>query len=249
MSGISTSGVRKSYVSKEIKPGNAVAKINSIEIKKADNPKTAGVNEYTITLHLESKPMGDGFVGFDKVFGDPSKGQYEGQIVKVKATEYPIKTFSWTDKKDGSQKTRTDINQVLDFIQQICDVFKINWLESVDGKFNTLEELVAGFNREKFYKNKWMNFLLAATEKVNAKGYTVYYCFFPDYRTAKTVMGLEGDLITTFDPEVHIKKDKKAAEVSESLTNGTDDIDLADETLDSLDDDDLFSMDDEDDAF
>lgn len=249
MAGISTEGVRKSFVSKEIKPGNVVSKINAIDIKKSDAPKTPGINEYTITLHLESKPLGDGFVGFDKVFGDPSKGQFEGQTVKCKATEYPIKTFSWVDKKDGTQKTKTDVELVLDFIQKICDVYKSNWLQEVNGKFNTLEELVTGFNREKFYKNKYMSFLIAATEKINAKGYTVYYCFFPDYRTAKTIMGIEGALVTKFDPEVHIKKDKNAVQQSETLTSGADDDDILDTTIAETDDDDLFSMDDVDDAF
>lgn len=249
MAGISTEGVRKSFISKELKPGNVVAKINAIDIKKSDKPKIPGVNEYTITMYLEGKPMEDGFVGFDKVFGDPSKGQYAGQTVKCKATEYPIKTFSWTDKKDGTQKTKTDVQLVLDFIQKICDVHSSNWLQEVNGKFNTLEELVTGFNREKFFKNKWMSFLIGATEKINAKGYTVYYCFFPDYRTAKTIMGLEGALVTKFDAGVHIKKDKAAVETSTTLTSGEDDDDILDTTVEDTNDDDLFSMDDEDDAF
>jgi len=247
--GISTKVVKKAFISKELKPGNIVAKINKLELKKSDNPREEGKDEWTLMLHLEGKPMGKDFVGFDKVFGDPSKGQYLGQTVRVKATRYPIRTFSWTSKKDGSEQTKTDVEQILGFIQQLCDVVGKDWLDEIDGKFETLEEIASAFNRQKVVKDVYMSWLVGAEQKVNSKGYDVYYCFLPDYRTAKTVVAKEGGLVTEFDQAVHIIADKKSSEESESLIDGTDDEDLTDELLDDSDEE-LFDIDgDDEEAF
>ena len=50
MSGISTKGVKKSFISKELKPGNVVAKICMIDLKKSDKPKDPKIAEWTLTL-------------------------------------------------------------------------------------------------------------------------------------------------------------------------------------------------------
>lgn len=245
MSGISTKAVRKSFISKELKPGNVVAKICMIDLKKSDKPKDPKVAEWTLTLLLEGKPMGNGFVGFDKVYGDPAKGQFEGQSAKVKATDFPIRTFSWNDKKSGELKTKTDVEQILEFIQKLCDTVNSNWLQEVDGKFNTLNEIVTGFNKAKIVKDIWFSWLLAGQEKIKDQ-FTNYYLFLPSYKVAKDVFALEGGLVTKFDPELHITKDKKAAEASANLEEGVDDDELNDDL--STDDEELFSMDDDDDA-
>jgi len=239
--GISTKNVKKgNFISKEIKPGNRVAKINTIEIKKSDKPKTQGVNEWNIELNIETKPLGGDFVGFDKVYGDPSRGSYLGQSARVKYSNWPIKEFSWTDKKTGDHRTKDDVEQVLEAIQKICDaVGKPKWLDEVDNKYDTIEELITGFNKEKPFKDVYLSWCLAANEKIK-NGYTVHYLFLPDYRTAKTVLAKEGDIVTTFDQDVHIIKDKSITQASTALEEGSDD------EIEDTEMEELFDMDDED---
>ena len=98
MSGISTKEVKKVSVSKELKPGNVVAKINNISIEVTKNPKDNN-EEFQIFMDLESRPIGEGFVGFDKVFNDPTRGQYLGQTKKIKYANWPISSIKGISKK------------------------------------------------------------------------------------------------------------------------------------------------------
>jgi hypothetical protein len=84
---------------------------------------------------------------------------------------------------------------------------------------------------------------IGANEKINAKGYTVHYLFLPDYRTAKTTVAKEGDLVTSFDQAIHIIKDKNATTTSEALEEGTDVEDEEDVSAEETEE--LFEMDDE----
>jgi len=240
MSGITTKGVKTGdFISKELKPGNFVAKINSIKITKSDKPKYEDRADWTITLTLEGKPMGDGFVGFEKVFGQPEHGFLLGQSASVKTSTWPIRTF--TRKSDNVEVS--DVDQVLSFIAKLSKVFDINWLDrdDVNGKYSTLEELIAGFNKETFFKSKWMKWCVGATETKNDKGYTKYYMYLPERKDCEIAFALENQPVTTFDPEKHIFKSNSVT-ASASLNNADD---LIDQSVDDLlDDDDLFEMED-----
>lgn len=237
MSGISTKRIKKSFISRELKPGNITAKINNISIEQVAAPRDPNVAEYKIWLELEGKPMGADFVGFDKVFGDPSKGQYAGQIKKIQFSNWPIKTREGISKKSGKPYCITDVEQILEFLQKLLTtVGKETWLDDNDGKFNTFQEMFAAIVRGGLLKDKYLDWCLAATESVNAAGYAVYYMYIPEKREAAEPFAIEGGLVTKFEPSIHIKKNAAITQQSEALNSGVDD---ADE--DSLDDDDPFA--------
>ncbi len=223
MSGISTKGVKKSFVSKELKPGNVVARIVNISIEESQSPKDPANPEYKMWIELEGKPMGADFIGFDKVFGDPSKGQYKGQYKKIQLSNWPIRTFSGTSKKSGKDFEYTAAQQMLDFLQKILDLAgQTSWLEDNDGKFNTWAQMTSAIMRSKALNDVYFSWCIAATQSVNAAGYPVYYMYLPDKKDASEVVALEGGLVTKFDPNVHIKKDSRLTENSEALNNGED---------------------------
>lgn len=239
---ISTKGVQKNYISKEIKPGNVTAKINNISIEKSKQPRDPEVDEWKIYMEIESKPVGDEFVGFDKVFGDPSKGQFKGQIKKIQASNWPFKDASGVSKNTGKPYEILASAQILNLLQRLLSsVGEKGWLEANDGKFETWEEMFSAINRAGLFKDKYLSWCLAATESVNAKGYTVYYVYVPDRKQAQTPFGPEGSLVTSFDPAIHIKKSAKLEESAVLNTEETSNDDLGDFANDS-DDDDLFDV-------
>jgi hypothetical protein len=253
MSGISTKGVKKSYISKEIKPGNCIAKINNLTIETLAQPRDPKNPEYKIFIELETKPIGGEFVGFDKVFGDPSKGQYLGQTKKIQMSDWPIKDNKGISKKTGKQFEILASAQILEFLQKLLtEAGAESWLEDNDGKFDTWTQLFSGIVRSGILKDKYFSWCIAATESVNAKGYTVYYMYLPNRMLAQNPFAIEGGLVTKFDPAVHIKKDAKATE-NKSLNEGVDEAEdndvfiepSVDDTFDTLNDEELFDLDDE----
>lgn len=252
MSGISTKGVKKNYISKEIKPGNVVAKINNLTIEQVAQPKDLNNPEYKIFIELETRPIGGDFVGFDKVFGDPSKGQYLGQTKKIQLSDWPIKNNHGISKKTGKEYNIEASTQILEFLQKLLtEAGAENWLEENDGKFNTWAQMFSGIMRSGILKEKYFSWCIAATESVNAKGFTVYYMYLPSRNLAQNAFAIEGGLVSKFDPTVHIKKDTKAQE-SKALNDATaedDDEVFADgpsgtDVFDDLDDSELFDLED-----
>jgi len=244
MSGISTKGVQKNYISKEIKPGNVVAKVNSISIEKSKQPRDPNTDEWKIFMELETKPIEGEFIGFDKKFGEPDKGQFAGQIKRVQASNWPFKDASGLSKNTGKPYEILASTQILTLLQKLlASVGAKGWLEENDGKFETWEEMFSAVNRSGLFKDKYLSWCLAATESVNAKGYTVYYMYVPDRKQAQTPFGPEGSLVTTFDPAIHIKKSTKLEESAALNTEEPSSDDLGDFANNTDDDDDLFDVD------
>lgn len=253
---ISTKGVKKNHISKELKPGNLVAKINNLSIEQVKTPKDPKNPEYKIYIELESKPIGGDFIGFDKVFGDPTKGQHLGQTKKIQYSNWPIRTSSGVSKKTGRPYEILASAKILEFVQKLLTVVGgDSWLEANDGKFDTWEQLFAGVVRSGLLKDKYFSWCIGATEGQNAAGYTVYYMWLPEKKDAAETFALEGGLVTKFDPNIHITKSKAVAE-NAALNDGVDDEDdsvvdfshapandpFADN--DELDDSELFDMED-----
>lgn len=241
MAGISTKNVKvASTVQKGINPGNVVAKVNKIRVAKSEKPRDPNVDEYSITLELETKPVGGDFVGFEKEFGDPSKGYFLGQTASVKTSNWPIKTF--ITKKDG--KEVTDVDQILQFVARFCKAFgNETWLQSVDGKFNTIEELITGLNKEKFFKEKFIHWCIGGTLTKNDQGYDKYYLYLPEYKVCKVAFSAVAIEVTKFYEPDHIYRKENLAD--SSMNGGLIDTGVED----SDDDEDLFSLeDDEDDS-
>ena len=252
---ISTKGVKKNYISKELRPGNVVAKINNLSIEESKTPKDPKNPEYKIFIELESKPVGGDFVGFDKVFGDPSKGQHLGQTKKIQFSNWPIRSSEGISKKSGKPYKILASAKILEFLQKLLsEVGADTWLEDNDGKFDTWPQLFAGVIRSGLLKDKYFSWCIGATEGQNSKGYTVYYMWLPEKKDAADPFALEGRLVTKFNPDVHITKSKAVAE-NAALNDGVDDEEDANDFAnaptdnpfddsDDLDDSELFDMED-----
>jgi len=251
MSGISTKNITSTFVPRDIKPGNVVAKINSLSIEESKTPKDPKNPEYKIWIDLETKPLGTDFVGHDKVFGDPTKGKSLGQVKRIQFSNWPIRTNEGIAKVSGKPYKIKASETILDFLQKVLKIAgHENYLTENDGKFNTWTEMFSAINRAGMLKDKYFSWCLAGTESVNAANYPVYYMYLPDRRDAATPFAKEGELVTTFNATVHLKKSLTLSE-NASLNNGTDeeiaDDDLLtpmDNTNDPFDDDSLFDLED-----
>lgn len=251
MSGISTKNITSTFVPRDIKPGNVVAKINSLSIEESKTPKDASNPEYKIWIDLETKPLGNDFVGHDKVFGDPTKGKSLGQVKRIQFSNWPIKTNEGIAKGSGKPYKIESSETILDFLQKVLTIAgHEKYLSENDGKFSTWTEMFAAINRAGMLKDKYFSWCLAGTESINAAKYPVYYMYLPDRRDASTPFAKEGELVTTFNAAVHLKKSAILSE-NASLNNGTDEAMSEDDEFtpintndDPFDDESLFDLED-----
>ena len=228
MSGIGTKNIQGNFKSMDIKPGNVVAKVNAIRMDKVKYP--TNTPEFVIYLDLETKPIGNGFEGFAINKDKPELGKYKGQFKTITNTRWSIKDFTTRDGK------KIDITkQVLKFIGQLLNECNSDWLDKVDGKFERIEDLVVGLNKDKPFKDIYLSWCLGGKEKINEKGYTNYYMHLPDYKVCPFPFAGEssGNTVTKYNSELHLIKDLSAVNVNEDLNN---------EVANSSDDDSTFAV-------
>ena len=133
---------------KTISPGNYTLKINSIGL---DDFKFIPDAKHII-LNVETEPI-EGFEGFMLDKEDESKGQYAGQIGRLKASQYAF--------ADGKTKSGVEIQRdrsVLIFIQNLCKALDVNaWFIAQDDKHDTIEDLIEAFNTDAPFKDKYFD--------------------------------------------------------------------------------------------
>lgn len=259
MCALSTKGVAKSGVSKELRPGNRVARIFSIMLTKPAFAKE-GTPEFYLEAVLEGEHLPN-FEGFDIEFGKPEKGKFKGQSAKVKLNKYTYKDFK---KKDGEVVSLEE--QVMQFLHRLATALgNPGWLDSMDGKCNTIQELVSEFNRNAAFKQKYLNWCLGGKEKtveVNGKFYPKYYLHLPSYKDKNGVIICETPFadpkdtsrtVTIFNKDLHVDKEESAQ--PSAAFNSTAEFDESDDfvnveeestTTEAFEiDDDAFSIDDD----
>lgn len=202
---ISTKNVKTNAAgpSKTIEPGSQQCKINGVELVAV--PWKEGA--YHLAFHVESPEIGGDFQGFPIDKDDPTKGNYKGAVGKIKAGEWP---FSDGTTKGGVAISRD--TEILKFIKNICVATgNLDWLDSQNEKHDTIESLVAKFDKDKPFKDVFIHACVAGKEYKDKKGYTRFDLYFPKYsRSGSPFVSLslgEGKLIK-FDPIEHIKKEK-----------------------------------------
>jgi hypothetical protein len=140
-------GTGGSGVPKTITPGNHVLKINSIELE--DFKFIPGA--YHLMLHVETEPI-EGFEGFLIDKDDESKGRYEGQIGKVKASQYAF--------ADGETKTGIKIQRdrsILIFLRTLAHTMGLDsWFVEQNDKHDTIEDFVKAFNKTADFKGEYL---------------------------------------------------------------------------------------------
>jgi hypothetical protein len=198
--GLSTTdlGTGGNGLPKTISPGNHVLKINMIDLE--DFKFIEGAKH--LILHVETQPIAD-FEGFALDKDNPEKGHYDGQIGRVKASQYAF--------ADGETKTGIKIQRdrsILIFLQSLCKTFGVNeWFTEQDGKHDTIEDFVDAFNASAPIKDKYLEFCVAGREYEGKTGYTNYDMWLPKSENRKYSFGeIEEGKVITFDESKHLKK-------------------------------------------
>lgn len=205
---------------KIIQPGIVECKINSITLDKVPYKEGA----YNLSLNVESQPMGDDFEGFLVDKDNPDSGRYEGQIGRVRFSEWPY--------SDGETKTGIKISrdtEIVKAIQTICkETSSTAWLEAQDNVHETIEDFVAAFNSDKPFKNKFVKMCVAGREYMNKAGYINFDLYLPRAGRGQVSMETidrESSKLIAFDSEAHIKK-AKTESVTSFSAGGDDDLDV-----------------------
>jgi hypothetical protein len=212
--GLSTTGLTTgggSGLPKTIQPGNHILKINSITLEDyqfIDNAKH-------LILHVETQPI-DGFEGFMIDKDNPALGHYDGQIGRVKASQYAF--------ADGETKTGVKIQRdrsILIFLQNLCKSLGINdWFVEQDNRHDTIEDFVNAFAKDAPFAFKFMEFCVAGKEYESKNGYTNYDMWLPKSEGNKYAYGeTESGKVIKYDESKHLKK----LEVKDVKSFGDDD--------------------------
>ena len=215
MSGISTTDIPQGGgIPKLIQPSNVSAKIMKIYLDRPDFLKNG---EYNLVMLLETPSLGDSFEGFYVDKDNPSKGRHKGQIGRVKAAEY---AFSDGETKSGIKVERD--REIMKFLQDLVKALGKKaeaWFKAQDKKHDTIELFVEQFEKDKPYKDVFLNWCIAGKEYEGKGGYTNYDLFLP--RRSKDGVPFESDGVATeesrlyvFDKEKHVKKKKASKGVS-----------------------------------
>lgn len=205
---------------KVIQPGVVECKINSITLDKVPYKEGA----YNLSMNVESQPMGDDFEGFLIDKDNPDSGRYEGQIGRVRFSEWAY--------SDGETKTGIKISrdtEIVKAIQTVCkETGSSAWLDAQDNVHETIEEFVMAFNSDKPFKNKFVKMCVAGREYMNKAGYINFDLYLP--RAGRGQVSIEnvekeGSKLIAFDSEAHIKK-AKTESVTSFSTASDDDLDV-----------------------
>jgi len=191
-------GTGGSGMAKTIAPGNHTLKINSIELE--DFRFIEGAKH--LILHVETEPI-EGFEGFLIDKDDESQGRYDGQIGRIKASQY---AFADGETKSGIKIQRD--RSVMIFLQNLCNTLGINeWFRNQDGKHETIEDFVNAFSKSAEYKGKFLEFCVAGKEYESKSGYTNYDMWLPKAENKKYAMAeVEAGKVMTYEEAKHLKK-------------------------------------------
>lgn len=184
-------------MAKTISPGNHELKINSIRLDDFRFIEGA----YHLILEMETKPI-DGFEGFMIDKDDESKGRYQGQIGRVKASQY---AFADGETKSGIKIQRD--RSVLMFLKNLSAALNItDWFAEQDEQHETIEDFVKAFNETAPYKDKYLHCCLAGKEYENKSGYIAYDCWFAKAQNRKYAYGTNAGAVLEYDESKHLRK-------------------------------------------
>ena len=210
--GLSTTdlGTGGSGLAKTIAPGNHLLKLNGIQLE--DYQFIPGAVH--LIMNVETEPI-EGFEGFLIDKDNPEAGHYAGQIGRVKASQY---AFADGETKSGIKIQRD--RSIMIFLQNLCKSLGINsWFLEQDNVHDTVEELVAAFNKTAPFKDKYLNFCVAGKEYVGKTGYTNYDMYLPKADKGRYAYGEDEDKVVVYVEATHLKK----AEIKEVKNFGDDD--------------------------
>jgi hypothetical protein len=193
-------------LAKVIFPGQHKVKLNNLELKRFNFMESEG--GYYLIMNIETEPI-EGFEGFFIDPNDESKGRYEGQVGQVKTNKYFYKDNTLPS---GVQISRDE--EIIKQIKNICvETDCLDWLVKADGKFDTIEDLVEGFNKAKPFADKYMNMTIGGKEYLNKQNHYNYDLFLPKYKKGFTLYESatkEKSNLLPFNEEDHVQRAEKS---------------------------------------
>tara|TARA_R110000751_G_scaffold19172_2_gene57594 strand:- start:782 stop:1459 length:678 start_codon:yes stop_codon:yes gene_type:complete len=217
--GLSTKDVNteggESFTNKTIQPGNVEARVTSITL---DRPAFLDADEgYYFIVNLETKKPTDDFEGFLLDKDEPEGGRFDGQVGKVKVSKWPFK-----DNTFKGIQIKRDI-EILKNIKHICTELGLEkWWTKVDEKYDTIEEFVDAFNKDKPFKDKYINFCICGREYFNKAGYSAYDLYLPKFVKDKKPYSKNTDEVIVFNADRDIDYAVKPTAVQDFGAAGKD---------------------------
>lgn len=217
---ISTKLPDDSFINRIIQPGMRSVKINSVMLEKFPFK----VGGYHIILNVEGPDLGPKWNGFYIDREKPELGKYKGQSGRVKANEW-----AFTDGETKGGVTVSRDREILKFMQNMCmQLGLMDWFQEQDDKFEKIEDLVAQFNNDGLFKDKWVRMCICGKEYAGKGDYVNYDLYLPRFTVKSSPFELETvpeaeSKVPAFDPIFHMKK--KKTETIESFGGNDEHID------------------------
>lgn len=190
---LSTKGISTgSPAAKTLRPGNVRAKIYDISL-------LTGFNEgsYHLILNVESEPIGDGFEGFLINKDDESLGRFQGQIGRVRYSQYAFEDKEFTN---GTKLKRDE--GIIKALKTLAKALGVSdEIDSIEAE--TIEELVAN-SKKVLCNGVFIDFCLAGKEY--QKGEYVNYDLFLPRVKGSSVKAYSDDpaVVVPFSEKDHI---------------------------------------------
>ena len=177
----------KSFIPKNITPGNHVVKINGFKIKDGYQKE-----ELIVILDVETKPI-EGFEGFLIDKDKPELGRHEGQTGQVKMQQFAFNNKEYIDGKwqASSKNTEKDPTYLLD--ERVKRALNRLFLEAgkklsdIGDNFENWNKLFDALNKKNPFKDMWFEMTIGANEYFNKDNYKQYDLFL-----CPNVMGKNG---------------------------------------------------------
>ena len=207
-----------------IGPGNQVVKINSITFDVTPYAADA----FNIMLHVESEPMQGEFQGFLTDPNNPNGPRYEGQVGRVRFSQYAYKD---TILPNGNEISRdTEVMKAMIFLSE--QIGKRTELDAIQA--NTIEDFMIKCNGV-LSGPTFMNVCLGTREWENKEGYVNNDLYLPKMSKAGIpleALGVENSRLITYNvnDKNHyrpiVQKDVPVTNAFEPAPTAGDDFDL-----------------------
>jgi hypothetical protein len=188
----------ESKISKTIKPGNVRARIYDLQLVNGYNP-----DSYHLTMFVETEPI-EGFEGFFIDKDDQSKGRYDGQIGRIKYSQWAF--------EDKTLPSGVQINRDHSIIKALLIISKAaNKLDEIHALTEeTIEEYVKAASKF-LVGDTYYEMCVAGKEYVDKNGYTQHDLFFPKSDGKISFISQEADDVLIFNSDKHIVSNTKKA--------------------------------------
>lgn len=177
MSKLSTKNVKTAadFTPKNLEPGNVKARMLDIVLDQPDFLKKD--DAYFVVMNLEGEKPSEDFVGFHTVFGDESSPTFEGPTAKVKASKWSYRTST---TKKGVVIDRDE--EIMKFLKNLCEALGcVDWWNAVDNKYETIQDFVTAFNKEKPFAGIWANWCIGGRQYTKPNGYKGWDLHLPKF--------------------------------------------------------------------